>query len=815
MSDVIVPDPAAKLDCAVSYIARGWHVFVLKPNKTPYPNCVTCHEAGPDHDREACKCLTCHGFYAATLDRNRVEMMLTLYPEGVLAVRTGQKSNIIVIDAESDSDDPNLPTGVEVLDDWINWVGEWEMPETLTAITTDGGVHRYFSWVSGVKSRNRVLPSVDVKSDGGYVLVPCGDGPRRWLPGPEEPAAPGDTLVNWLRTANRMSWGGPGGSTGHGTGYDYRQFVKDGCPGGVRDEFFNDMCFRLRKSGATIGEALTEVRRHWEKVEQPPAAKWYMPWHHVEYKVHRVWQTVAADPTVPRWEPATAVVQPIPDAPGLDVAVIVEIPDMDDVDADDTAVTSVIEPDVVGEQPHAEVVSEPAEPESPSDSGNALRFIRLFGRDLRYVTRMKRWLMWNGNRWVTDELNHVMSLTADLSSDIRRLAEIVQDTDEQRRWARWALQSESLRSRSAALQLTSSDPRVAVGVDALDRNPLLLVVKNGVLDLRTGELVEARREDLNTRSADVVYDRAAVCPQWRDHIKFVTKGDVLLAAYLRRAIGYSLTGLVREQTFFMLEGGGDNGKNAFIEPVIALLGEYAQTGTSALITGGDEQHPTILADLIGARLVFIDEARQGKPLNVERVKQLTGSKRVKARKMSADFFEFDAQLKLWIAGNNHPTMRDPSDGIWRRLHRIMFSAKIPKSKKITDYGQRLFEEEASGILNWALEGLKDWQQLNGLGEPNEVQLATTELRDEEDLVKQWLEERCIHTGSPDDRPPNAELYTDFCIWATLAGIPQGERPNRTQFGRELSAKGYVRWLGRINGVQCRGFEGLIIQHMIG
>jgi putative DNA primase/helicase len=810
VSDVIVPDPSAKLDCAVAYIARGWHIFVLKPDKTPFPNCVTCKEAGPGHDMGACKCLTCHGFYAATLERNRIEMMLTLYPEGVIAVRTGEKSNIIVIDAESDSDNPALPSGVEVLDDWENWVNAtWVMPPTLTAITVSGGVHRYYSWVSGVRSRNRVLPNVDIKSDGGYVLVPCGDGPRRWLDGPETPVAPTEPLVGWLRTANRMSWGGPGGSATRGEGYDYQRFVREGCPAGVRDEFFNDMCFRLRKSGATIGEATTELRRHWSKVSQPPEARWFMPWEHVEYKVHRVWETVAPDPTLPRWTPTATVTPPPPPLPVI-------TPEPEPVKQDDEAeLISELEPDVE-ESEHVElVVEEPAEPEGPSDTGNALRFIRLFGRDLRYVTKMRRWLMWNGNRWVTDDLNTVMEMTGRLSADIRRQAEITQDTDEARVWSRWALSSESLRSRGAIIALAGTDPRISTTVDALDRNPLLLVVKNGVLDLRTGELVPALRDDLNTRSADVIYDRLATCPRWRDHIKFVTKGDVLLAAYLRRAVGYTLTGLVREQTFFMLEGAGDNGKNAFIEPIIALLGQYAQTGTSALITGGDEQHPTILADLIGARLVFIDEARQGKPLNVERVKQLTGSKRVKARRMGQDFFEFDAQLKLWIAGNNHPTMRDPSDGIWRRLHRVMFLAKIPRSKKIGDYGQILFEEEASGILNWALEGLKDWQQLNGLGEPSEVQLATTELRDEEDLVKQWLEERCIHTGSEKDRVTNAELYSDFCIWATLAGIPQSERPNRTQFGRELSGKGYARWTGRVGGVKVRGFEGVVIQRMVG
>lgn len=767
----IVPQQGTKLGHAMMYVQWGWKIFVLGAGKTPLPNCGACKNAGPGHDPEACTCLTCHGFYAATSSRDVLEMMLATNPDGQLAVRTGSASNIIVIDAEAGE-------GVDVIDGFEGWTDGVALPRTMVATSPSGGVHLYFQYEAGIKSRNRILPSVDLKSDGGYVALPDGSNGRGWVDGVDVWARLPSNLAEWLRNSKGRSVGTPG-EPGHHEGYDYQRFVKDGCPAGFRDDFINDMCFRFKKGNVPFEVAEAELRKHWQKVAQPPAATYYMEWEHCLYKLHRVYRTVPPDAPNPTWERLTP---PSQDAPQPE-------PSTEPTDRNQPA-----------------EVTEPNRLELATDLGNAQRFIRIFGEDLRYVTEMKRWLLWGKARWVPDKLDVVHHMASKIGEDIRRQAEATQDQDERRAWLRFALQSESVRSISGIVKAASSDPRIAIDIEGLDRNPLLLVCKNGVLNLRTLEFdPEGRRMDNCTLSTAVAYDPDATCPRWLDHIKFVTKNDVLLAAYLRRAVGYTLTGLVSEQTFFMLEGSGNNGKNAFIDPIRDLLGEYAAQGTSALITGGDEQHPTILADLLGKRMVFIDEARQGRPLNVERVKQLTGSKRIKARRMGRDFFEFDAHLKLWIAGNNHPTMRDPSDGIWRRLQRVIFANKVPKHTKVADFGQILFDEEGSGILNWALQGLKDFWQLNGLGAPAIVEAATTETREEEDILGLFLSERTADT-TDDSFCTVDELYMEFSWWCTVAGIKQSEKPNRTYFGRELSNKGYAR-ATRSNK---RGYLGLTL-----
>lgn len=449
-----------------------------------------------------------------------------------------------------------------------------------------------------------------------------------------------------------------------------------------------------------------------------------------------------------------------------------------------------------------------------TDLGNSIRMVAVLGDRIRYAVDEQRWYVWDGRRWAPDARNRVLDLTKVVINTIRADGQASEGEDRQR-LLNWARDSENITRRRAMIAGAESEPSLVVNVDQFDANPDLLVVRNGTLDLRTGQLRQSSRDDLCSRLAEVDYDPDARCERWLGHVNLLCDGDPALAAYLRRAVGYSLTGDVGARSFFFLEGSGSNGKNAFIEPIMMMLGSYAQTATTALLTGGDEQHPTILADLLGARLVFVDETRQGKALNVERVKALTGSKRVKARRMKQDFFEFDAQFKLWIAGNGQPTVRDPSDGVWSRMNRVVCHGKVAPQKRIDRFGDLLYAEEASGILNWALEGLRDYRQV-GLGVPDSVRRDVQEYRDEEDYTGQFIDDCVVRTGDPNDFVGNAELYNRYQLWAIQRGIRGVDLLNGVRLSRELVNHGLTRHKNPVtfNGVKVRGFYGLRLAEVL-
>lgn len=210
---------------AAWYVSLGWQVFVLAADssggKVPSANCARCNpksSAYEPHDMATCPCLLCHGFYAATTDLDRIGDMLRTLPTGFLAVRTGRASGVFVLDVES-KDRGDLPTGLDIVDDWENLNG-WPLPPTLTARSVSGGLHLYFRLPAEVTVCGTVVErnAVEVKGEGGYVGAPCGDDRRAWLDTSVPVAVAPGALIR-LVTSPRSSRGGSGpGSAGNAGG---------------------------------------------------------------------------------------------------------------------------------------------------------------------------------------------------------------------------------------------------------------------------------------------------------------------------------------------------------------------------------------------------------------------------------------------------------------------------------------------------------------------------------------------------------------------------------------------------------------------
>jgi P4 family phage/plasmid primase-like protien len=447
--------------------------------------------------------------------------------------------------------------------------------------------------------------------------------------------------------------------------------------------------------------------------------------------------------------------------------------------------------------------------ESATDLGNSLRFARLFADRCRYAADVGRWYVWDGRRWEPDGTGRVVDLTKHVIDDLRRQAFL--DEAHRDEWLQWAQRSEALARRRATVEGAQSEPGLVVTSEVFDTCSDELVVRNGTVDLRTGELRESRPADLNSQLAEVDYDPDARHPRWDAHVQLLCRNDPELVRYLARAVGYSLTGDVGARAFFFLEGTGSNGKNAFIEPIMQLMGSYAQTASPSLLTGSeDKQHMAVVADLLGARLVFVDETRRDRPLNVERVKALTGSKRIKAQFMRQNWFEFEARFKLWIAGNGTPKMKDDSDGVWKRLHRVVCHGKVAPEARVDRYGDVLYEEEASGILNWALAGLLDWRR-RGLAVPASVVADVEQYRHDENFERQFVEDRLEVTGSRADVVINEDLWSRYATWCASNGVRGADVKNSIVLGKSVVAlelEGVERFHGRVDGRVVRGFAGL-------
>jgi putative DNA primase/helicase len=307
---------------------------------------------------------------------------------------------------------------------------------------------------------------------------------------------------------------------------------------------------------------------------------------------------------------------------------------------------------------------------------------------------------------------------------------------------------------------------------------------NGTLDLRSGKFCDHRREDLCTKIVRVDYDSTAACPLFDGFLNRIMSNNVELVSFVRRAIGYSLTGSIKEQCFFIAYGSGQNGKTTFFEPVRKLLGDYAKTADSSLllIKNGNSIRNDV-ARLAGARFVSTSETEAGRILAEALVKQLTGGDTITSRFLYREFFEFTSQFKVFLVTNHRPQVRGVDNAIWRRIRLIPFDVTIPDEELDKDLGEKLLGE-LPGILAWAVRGCLEWQE-KGLGMPPEVSAATEAYRQESDLLGAFIEDCCVQ--KPDNKIPVATLYYAYQQWCKHNAE---ELLEKNEFGLQLSERGF-------------------------
>jgi putative DNA primase/helicase len=440
-------------------------------------------------------------------------------------------------------------------------------------------------------------------------------------------------------------------------------------------------------------------------------------------------------------------------------------------------------------------------PERPcTDLGNAERLVRLFGDRIRFVPQWG-WLVWDGKRWARDAGHQrITELAEETVRQIYREAAEAQDPEERAKLAKWAIASESRQRITAMIDLAA--PMCLASPDEFDADDWFLNLENGVLNLRTFEFLPHNPNWKLTKLAPVTYDPDADCPKWKAFLQRIFHGNERLIRFVQRAVGYSLTGSTREQCLFFLHGTGANGKSTFLEVIRALLGDYAVTAEfSTFVADRKSSVRNDIARLHSARLVTAIEVGEGKRFAEELIKTLTGGDTVAARFLYREFFEFKPRFKVWLAANYKPEIRGSDYAIWRRIRLVPFTVTIPPEEQIPDLAEQL-KEELSGILNWALEGLRDWLT-NGLQPPPEVTEATEAYRAEMDIVGLFVQDACVL--DPKAVTPSKTLYDAFRDWCAENGY---EPFGQTAFGRRLAAKGFSHGRAYIEGRLRRCWFGI-------
>jgi putative DNA primase/helicase len=444
-----------------------------------------------------------------------------------------------------------------------------------------------------------------------------------------------------------------------------------------------------------------------------------------------------------------------------------------------------------------------ARSEMMTDLGNARALVRLHGSDLRYVHAWSSWLAWDGGHWQRDDNEAVVRKAKATVEEIFVEAARVSDEALRTSLRKHAIASQNAQRLAAMVKLAESEMETVLAVEKIDADPLLLGVRNGVVDLRTGQFRPTQREDYVTKRAGVAFDPSIGCPRWIAFLDKIFAKDHALIEYIQRATGYVLTGLTDEEVLFVLWGDGDNGKSTFRETIFALLGDYAVgADASMLITTKNVGGATPdLARLYGRRLLTVNETQQSDFLNEARVKFITSHDVITARNLYEAPFDFTPTHKTFLTTNYKPIVKGTDVGIWRRLHLVPFLTTIAPDDRDPRFRQKMLMPELSGILNWAIAGLKSYNRV-GLNAPQAVTSATDEYRHDMNLVGLWIEERCAL--DPGSEVKTVELHLDYKAWAEKQ---VGFAMSTIAFARELSNQGFKPT--KVD--RSRGFRGLKLQ----
>jgi putative DNA primase/helicase len=437
-----------------------------------------------------------------------------------------------------------------------------------------------------------------------------------------------------------------------------------------------------------------------------------------------------------------------------------------------------------------------------TDLGNAERLVGRHGRNLRYCHVWSKWLHWSGKHWAVDRVADARRLAKGTVRSILGEAMTADDLDHRKKLAQWAVTSEKRDKIAAMLHLAEAEVGIPILPEDMDADPWLFNVRNGTIDLQTGQLRPHRREDRITKLADVNFDPEARCPNWLATLeKFFARPDpnatAELIEYFQRLCGYVMTGVIREQIMPVAYGLGSNGKSTILGALLDVFGpDYAmKCPPDLLMAKKGDAHPTDRADLFGRRLVVAIESESGRRLNETMVKELTGGDRIRARRMREDFWEFSPTHKLVMATNHKPRITGRDNGIWRRIRLVPFTVTVSGSEANLKMPE-LLRSEAAGILAWCVRGCLKWQA-GGLTEPAEVSEATASYRQEQDVIGAFLEEKTVRLRGI--RVKSSQLYGCYQAWCQASGESaltlSAFGTTLTELGIEKARSGGIWYLG--------------------
>lgn len=445
-----------------------------------------------------------------------------------------------------------------------------------------------------------------------------------------------------------------------------------------------------------------------------------------------------------------------------------------------------------------------------NERGDGVLFAGLHRDAFLYNTTPKdgEWYLWAGHVWERDEFRRAHAAVEDCAIEYQRQAESLKDEIQENGidkksedgWKialkdKYQARADRLRSANGVAKVLHwapiVEPDMACRESDFDKEPMLLPVKNGVVDLRTGALVQGRPEDRLTRALDIDYDPHADYGPFQEFIEEVSgekdSEKKEISAFLKRSFGYAITGHSSEQYIWVFTGPGRNGKGVLFSTVGDILGPYYhEISRAMLVEQKSEQSPSAASEhkysLLGKRIIVGAETNKGQKIDASAIKSLTGEDRIVCRPLFKSEIQFKPTHTLFLHTNHIPAGLTKDFALVQRLLKIefpfMYVDDVEAEAKKYPAKAHLFRQKdphlkdklrkiKQGVLRWLVEGCREWQEI-GLSPPESITNAVSDLQREEDYIGQFMEDCLISypPGGHNDkiRMSGARMYDAFRWW---------------------------------------------------
>ena len=330
-----------------------------------------------------------------------------------------------------------------------------------------------------------------------------------------------------------------------------------------------------------------------------------------------------------------------------------------------------------------------------------------------------------------------------------------------------------------------------------DLNPISINCRNGELEFVDGEweLRPHVREHYRTAMVPIEYDPSAIAPRFMVFLAEVFNGDADAkdkVAIVLEALGYTLIPSCHLEKFFVLIGGGANGKSVLLAVLAELIGRQYVCAVQPSQFDNRFQR----GHLQGKLANIITEMAVGAEIADAQLKSLVSGEMTTAEHKHKNPFDFIPYAKHWFGTNHLPHTRDFSDALFRRAIVLTFNNKFEGENRDVHLTETL-KAELPGIFNMALGGLKQLNINNAFTTCASATKVIEAWKLEADQAAQFVSEYC--DADPAYSEVSKDLYFHYSmIWASGAGVKH--RLNHNSFSNRLVALGFTLGKGT-NGVR--------------